>query len=73
MQNILKNADCEEKQKGYQKRNKYCKHTNENVAIGLFKSRYWKKYDKNYNGRKSYKKEVFSFKTTDWDGRACPA
>lgn len=37
MQNILKNADYEEKQKGYQKRNKYCKHTNENVAMGLFK------------------------------------
>lgn len=40
MQNILKNADYEEKQKGYQKRNKYYKHINENVAIGLFKSRY---------------------------------
>lgn len=37
MQDIRRNADYEAKQKGYQKGNKYCMHTNENIAIGLFK------------------------------------
>lgn len=37
MQDIRRNADYEVQQKRYQKGNKYCMHTNENIAIGLFK------------------------------------